>query len=145
MSSNVVFEPWVAESVYLRPLFLCYVHAGAPPHADDEVEGRLDLNRHIFRNPEATIIFRMKGDAFKSQGIFDGDLLIADFSLKPNPGQLVVVIINGKRLVKRLLRLGNKLYLVDDAGPCELIEVGENNNVQMLAVVTFTIHTIKRR
>ena len=143
MSSNVMFEPLAADSVYLRPLFLCYVQAGKPSYADDEVEGRLDLHRHIFRNPEATMILRMKGDGFKSQGLFGGDLLIADVSLKPNPGQLVVVLINGQQAIKRLSRLGDKLYLIDDNGPCKLIEAGENNNVQMLAVVTFTIHTIQ--
>jgi DNA polymerase V len=142
MNSSVVFESLAADSVYLRPLFLCLVQAGAPSHADDEMEGRLDLNHHIFRNPESTMMVWMKGDAFKSEGVFDGDLVIADSSLKPQPTQLVVVLINGQQRIRRLTRLEEKLYLTTDNGPSELIEVEGNSSVQILAVVTFTIHTI---
>lgn len=145
MSSNVVFKPGPADSIYLRPLFLCHVQAGAPSPAGDDLEGRLDLNSHIFSNPEDTIILRMKGGGFKSQGVFDGDLLIADISVKPNLGQLVVVLINGQQAIKRLSRLGDKLYLTEDTGPCKLIEAEGNNNIKMLAVITFTIHTIKHK
>lgn len=141
-TDNALADYMEDENIYLRPLFLCRVQAGHPSSADDEIEERLDLSRHIFKNPEATMILRMKGDAFKSQGVFNGDLLIADVSLEPYPGQLVVVLINGQRTVKRLARLGDKLYLRDDNGPCELIEAEGNKNIKMVAVVTFTIHTI---
>jgi DNA polymerase V len=137
-----MFESLAADSIYLRPLFLCLIQAGKPSHADDEMDGRLDLNRHIFRNPESTMMVWMKGDGFKGEGIFDGDLVIADSSLKPHPTQLVVVMIDGQQAIKRLTRLGEKLYLTTDNGPSELIEVKGNSFVQILAVVTFTIHTI---
>jgi DNA polymerase V len=131
----------LTDAVYLRPLFLCTVHAGPPSPADDEIDCALDLNRHIFKRPETTIMVWMKGNAFRGEGIFDGDLLIADSSLEPHPGQLVVALVKGQQAVKRLSRLGDNLYLTTDGGPSELIEAEGNPGVQVLAVVTFTIHT----
>lgn len=131
-----------ADSIYLRPLFLCLVPAGTPASADDEVDRRLDLNRHIFKNPESTLMAWMRGDGFRSAGVFDGDLLIADISLDPRPGQLVVVKADGEQRVMRLSERGGRLFLTADDGPCELIELGGRREINILAVVTFTIHTI---
>lgn len=131
----------VADRTYLRPLFLCTVSAGPPSPADGEVDRDLDLNRHIFRSPETTMMVWMKGDAFRGEGIFEGDLLIADSSLEPRPGQLVVALVKGRQAVKRVSRLGDKLYLTADGGPSELVEVGGERGARVLAVVTFAIHT----
>ena len=81
------------ENIYLRPLFLSLVQAGYPSPAGDEIDQRLDLNEHIFRNPAMTIMVRMKGDFFKSQGVFNRDMVIADCSLEPQDRQLVVAVI----------------------------------------------------
>ncbi len=131
-----------AGSIYLRPLFLSLVQAGYPSPAGGEVDQRLDLNEHIFRNPEMTIMVRMKGDFFKSQGIFHNDMVIADCSLEPRNGQLVVAMIEGEEVVKRFSRRGEKEFLVVDDGPCELIEIGSRRSVRILAPVTHTIHNL---
>ncbi len=129
-------------SVYLRPLFLSLVQAGYPSPADDEVGQRLDLNEHIFRNPEMAIMVRMKGDFFKSQGIFHGDMVIADCSLEPKDGQLVVAMIEGEEVVRRFSRHGEKELLVVDEGLCELAVIGCGRAVRVLAAVTHTIHIL---
>ena len=49
--------------------------------ADDYAEKGIDLNEQLIRNKPATFFFRMKGDAMKEAGIFDGDILIVDLSL----------------------------------------------------------------
>jgi DNA polymerase V len=131
----------VGDSVLLRPLFLCRVQAGYPSPADDEVEDRLDLNRHIFKKPESTMMVWMQGDGFRDEGVFDGDLLVADASVKPGEGNLVVVLVGQEQLIKKVTRRGGQLFLVDGTGPSEIIEVSAPG-VKILAVVTFTIHTI---
>ena len=44
--------------------------------ADDYSERGIDLNEQLIRNKPATYFFRMKGDAMREAGIFDGDVLI---------------------------------------------------------------------
>jgi DNA polymerase V len=131
----------VGDSVLLRPLFLCRVQAGYPSPADDEVEDRLDLNRHIFKKPESTMMVWMQGDGFKDEGVFDGDLLVADSSVKPREGNLVVVLAGQEQLIKKVARRGGQLFLVDGSGPSEMTDISDPG-IKILAVVTFTIHTI---
>ena len=135
----------MGESIFLRPLFLCRVQAGYPSPADDEVEERLDLNRHIFKNPETTMMVWMLGDGFREDGVYDGDLLVADSSVRPREGNLVVVRVGGEQLIKKVTRRGGALYLVDGGGPSEMLELKDSPDVKILAVVTFTIHTIPER
>ena len=43
--------------------------------ADDYSERGIDLNEQLVRNKPATYFFRMKGDAMREAGIFDGDMI----------------------------------------------------------------------
>ncbi len=131
----------VGDSILLRPLFLSRVQAGYPSPADDEIEERLDLNRHIFKRPESTMMVWMRGDGFRDEGVFDGDLLVADSSIEAGEGNLVVVLAGQEQLIKKVTKRGGQLFLVDGSGPSEMTVVGDPG-VKILAVVTFTIHTI---
>lgn len=129
-------------SILLRPLFLSRIQAGYPSPADDEVEDRLDLNQHIFKRPESTIMVWMRGNEFKNEGVFDGDLLVADSSIEPGEGNLVVVLAREEQLIKRVITHRGVFYLVDGMGHCEMVRMEDTPEVKVLAVVTFTIHTV---
>lgn len=92
------------------------VPAGFPSPAEDFSDGTLDLN-DLIEHPSATYIARVSGDSMSHAGIFDGDLLVVDRSLKPASGNTVVAIQNSDVLVKRLERRGERWWLVPDAGP----------------------------
>jgi SOS-response transcriptional repressors (RecA-mediated autopeptidases) len=64
--------------------------------ADDYMERGIDLNEQLVHNKPATYFFRMKGDAMQEAGIFDGDILIVDRSLKLVNGKIIVAILNGE-------------------------------------------------
>ena len=66
--------------------------------ADDYSERGIDLNEQLVRNKPATYFFRMKGDAMREAGIFDGDVLIVDRSIKLTNGKVIVAILNGELL-----------------------------------------------
>ena len=70
--------------------------------ADDYMERGIDLNEQLIKNKPATYFFRMKGDAMKEAGIFDNDVLIVDRSLKLGKGKILVVVLNGAWLARRL-------------------------------------------
>ncbi len=82
--------------------------------ADDYMERGIDLNEQLIRNKPATFFFRMKGDAMKEAGIFDGDILIVDRSVKLVNGKVIVAILNGELLVRRFHKNFSSAFLGSD-------------------------------
>jgi len=93
--------PTASENACPLPLALCRVEAGFPSPADDYMEGALDLNAHVIKHPAATYFVRASGDSMTGAGIFDGDLLVVDRSLKPAHGRGAIVEVDGQLAVKR--------------------------------------------
>src|SRR5687767_15973002 len=77
--------------------------------ADDYMERGIDLNEQLIRNKPATFFMRMRGDAMTGAGIFDGDTIIVDRSLKADSGKVVVAVLNGEMLIRRLEKTFNKM------------------------------------
>jgi DNA polymerase V len=63
---------------------------------------RIDLNEQLIRNKPATFFMRVSGDAMIGAGIFNGDIVIVDRSVKPVSGKIVIAILNGEMLIRRL-------------------------------------------
>ena len=80
--------------------------------ADDYAERGIDLNEQLIRNKPATFFFRMKGDAMTGAGIFDGDVLIVDRSLKLADGKVIVAILNGELLIRRYHKNFSSAFLI---------------------------------
>ena len=74
---------------------------GFPSPADDYADNKLDLNEHLVSNPPATFFVRMQSNAMQNEGIYLGDLLIVDRSLKPDLSSVVVAYLNGDFVVKK--------------------------------------------
>ena len=55
---------FVESSGYQLPLYACAVQAGFPSPADDHMEGKLDINKHLIKHPTAT--FFVKGRVMAS-------------------------------------------------------------------------------
>lgn len=98
------------------PLYLEAVPAGFPSPAEDYVEGDLDLNEYLVRNPAATFMVRVQGDSMIGAGIHDGDVLVVDRSREAAPGKIVVAVLDGELTVKRLARRGEQ-YLLEPENP----------------------------
>jgi DNA polymerase V len=102
------------------------VSAGFPSPADDYLEAPLDLNQHLIKRPSATFFARAEGDSMRGRGIFSGDLLIVDRSIKPANGQIVIASMHGELTCKildtqrRCLVAANRNYqpipITDDCG-----------------------------
>lgn len=110
--------------------------------ADDYAERGIDLNEQLIRNKPATFFFRMKGDAMKEAGIFDGDTLIVDRSLKMVNGKVIVAILNGELLVRRFHKNFTSAFLIADNDRYKNINLAEFSNFQVWGVVTYVIHAI---
>lgn len=105
------------------PIFSSLVAAGFPSPADDYLEGTIDLNTYFIQNPSSTYIVRIKGDSMIKAHIQDGDMLVVDKSIKPVPGHIVVALLNGEFVVKRLHKEGTKNFLKAENDKYPLIEI----------------------
>lgn len=110
--------------------------------ADDYAEKGIDLNEQLIRNKPATFFFRMKGDAMKEAGIFDGDILIVDRSLKLASGKIIVAILNGELLVRRFHKNFTSAFLVPENNRYKPINLGDFNDFTVWGVVTYVIHPL---
>lgn len=111
--------------------------------ADDYMERGIDLNEQLIMNKPATFFFRMKGDAMQDAGIYDGDVLIVDRSVKAASGKIVVGSIDGELFVRRFLKTFNKTFLQPENKKYRTMEVGEFVRFDAWGVVTCVIHIVE--
>jgi DNA polymerase V len=124
------------------PLFASPISAGFPSPADDYVEKKLDLNDHLVRNWQATFYLRVSGDSMIGAGIHNGDLLIVDRSLTATHKKIVVAIVQGELLVKRLLCVNGKVSLAAENPNYPPIEITPDLGFEIWGVVTNVIHEV---
>ncbi len=136
-----IFSPKVGEK-YELPMFLEAVSAGFPSPADDYLESKLDLNDYLIKNHSATFFLRVTGDSMINAGIHTSDILIVDRSLNPKHGSIVIAVINGELLVKRLMLSNNKYYLHAENSKYEPIEITKEMAFDVWGVVTNVIHSL---
>lgn len=127
---------------WARPLFLASVSAGFPSPAEDYIEGRLDLNRHLIKHPAATFFVRVAGDSMIGAGIHPGDILVVDRALEPQDSNVVIAVIDGELTVKRISQRQGKLFLLPDNQAYEPLEILAEMEFEVWGVVTSVIHNL---
>jgi DNA polymerase V len=108
--------------------------------ADDYMERGIDLNEQLIRNKPATFFFRMNSDAMIDAGIYSGDVLIVDRSIKAASGKIIVAILNGELLVRRLQTHIKGVTLVAENKKYGNIQVEEFSSYAAWGVVVYSIH-----
>ena len=109
---------------------------------DDYAERGIDLNEQLVRNKPATFFMRVNGDAMIGAGIFDGDVVIVDRSLKPVSGKVIIATLNGEMLIRRLEKIFNKVRLVPETAKLAPIDVDPAGEFSVWGVVTYVIHSL---
>ena len=127
---------------YALPIFLGRLPAGFPSPADDYLEGKLDLNRHLIKHPAATFFVRVTGDSMIGAGIHSGDLLVVDRSLEPADKNVVVAVLDGELTVKRLFKQNQVLRLLPENLNYQPIEIAPQQTIEIWGVVTSVIHSL---
>jgi DNA polymerase V len=125
-----------------QPIFMATVPAGFPSPAADYEEGKLDLNRHLIKNPAATFFVRVTGDSMLKAGIHSGDLLVVDRSIEPRDKSVVIAVVNGELTVKRIRIRKNKLTLVAENDAYQSQEINGEIEFEVWGVVTNVIHAL---
>lgn len=127
---------------YARPLYSSKVAAGFPSPASDHQESAIDLHCHLVALPASTFFVKATGESMINAHIHEGDLLIVDRSLPPQQDKIVIAALNSELTVKRLKKVGHKLFLMPDNPKFTPIEITEDSEFTILGTVTHVIHTL---
>jgi len=137
---DILYKPEFSNR-YKLPLYLSAVSAGFPLPGDDFIEQRLDLN-DLIEHPAATFFARVCGDSMQDAGIFHGDIAIVSRALEPTDGRVVVAVVNGEMLVKRISRKGDRLFLLAENSDYPPLEITEVMDFHVWGVVVSVFHKL---
>ena len=112
--------------------------------ADDYMERGIDLNEQLIRNKPATFFMRVSGSSMINAGIFDGDIVIVDKSVKAANGKIVIAVIDGEMLIRRYEQTMNRVRLVPECPRLATIEIVEFMDWKVWGVVTCVIRLVDR-
>lgn len=127
----------------LVPVFSSLVPAGFPSPADDYVDEQFDLNKLLFRHPEATYMIRVTGESMAGAEIHAGDLLAVDKHLDADHGDIVVAVVDGDCTVKRLELREQEWWLIPANPAYKPYHIQEADNVRIWGVVTHVVREVR--
>ena len=125
------------------PFYLHKAGAGFPSPATDYIEEDVDLNIHLIKNVPATFIIRVQGKSMMDVGIYDGDLLVVDKSLKPKNFSTVVANVHDELVVKNFIKEKDEQFLTSGSKKIEdKIIINSESDIFVWGVVTYVIHSV---
>jgi len=119
------------------------VASGFGSAVDDGGSRRIDLNDALIRHPEATFVMRAAGAAMHEAGIDDGDVLLVDRAIPATHGHVVVAVVEGELLCRRLWRQGGRVKLQAAGTEASDIEPQEGAEIEVWGVVTTVIKPLQ--
>lgn len=118
------------------------ISAGFPSPSMDFDENKIDLNRYLIKRPSSTFFGRVKGNSMEGAGIYDGNLLVIDKSIKPKSEHIAVCFIDGEFTVKRIRIEKECVWLIPENENYEPIKVNQENNFQVWGIVIYIIRSV---
>jgi len=126
------------------PLFLERVSAGFPSPAEDYIEKTLDLNELCIQHPAATFFVRVEGESMIDAGIFPGDVLVVDRSLRAQHGDIIIASLESEMTVKELHLIPLPVCLLPRNLAYKPILIEEGMVLEVFGVVTNVVRSLKR-
>ena len=125
------------------PYYLHKAGAGFPSPATDYIEEDIDLNVHLIKNVPATFVIRVQGKSMIDVGIYDGDILVVDKSLKPKNFSIVIANVHDELVVKTFVQENGRQFLTSGSKRIEdKILINEEEDIFIWGVVTYVIHSV---
>ncbi|MBI9016094.1 MAG: translesion error-prone DNA polymerase V autoproteolytic subunit [Phycisphaerae bacterium] len=128
-------------SICLRPLFLSAVAAGFPSPAEEYIEGKLDLNKHLISNPASTYFVRVTGESMINAGIHPDDMLVVDRAVNAKDGDVVIACIDGELTVKTMRIKRGQIWLVPENKAYQQQKISDAMDFTVWGVVRHVIHS----
>ena len=115
------------------------ISAGFPSPAGDFISSKLNIHDYIVTNPSATFCVKVSGDSMVQAHIFSGDILVIDRSIKPLTGHIMLCVLDGEYLIKKLKIKNNQIYLVAANDKYKPILINKKNPFDISGVVIASI------
>ena len=138
---HTIYSPQIKTQRAL-PFYLSPIEAGFPSPADDYIERSLDLNEYLIRHPSSTFFVKVKGDSMVNAGIFSGDILIVDRSVRSYQNRIIVAILNGEFTVKRFRKSGGSVFLIAENPDYPVLRITQDMDFEIWGVVINVIHHV---
>lgn len=126
----------------LIPAGVGNIPAGFPSPSQDYSDNRIDLTQLLIKDETSTFIVRVSGDSMEGAGIYDGDELIVDRSIKPRDGHVVIAVVDGEMTVKRLRITSTSVVLQAENSQYPDITVPELSDLHIWGVATRCLHRL---
>lgn len=126
------------------PMFLERVSAGFPSPAEDYIEKTIDLNELCIKHPAATFFVRVQGESMVEAGIYPGDVLVVDRSLRAGHGDIIIASLETEMTVKQLHLTPPPVRLLPRNPDYQPITVEGDMVMEVFGVVTNVIRSLKR-
>jgi len=118
------------------------VSAGFGSPGADATVRRIDLNDALIAHPQATFVMRAAGSAMQAAGIANGDVLLVDRAIKPVHGCIVIAVVEGELVCRRLWQQGGLTRLrAAEPGHADIL-VGDGSPLEVWGVVTTAIKSL---
>jgi DNA polymerase V len=114
------------------------------PGVDSTVK-RIDLNDALIRHPDATFVMRAAGTAMQGAAIDDGDVLLVDRAIQPSHGHIVVAVLEGELVCRRLWKQAGSTRLEFTSPDHAAIVPGDGMPLEVWGVVTTVIKSLMPR
>ena len=111
------------------------LHAGFPSPAADYTADPLDLNQDLVDRVACTFLFDVAGWSMSGAHIVEGDKVVVDRSISPQPGHIVVAIVNGEFTIKRLRLVNGAYELLPENPDFRPIRFGDGEVLEVFGVV----------
>jgi DNA polymerase V len=116
--------------------------AGFGSPGEDVTVRRIDVNDALIRHPQSTFVMRASGQAMTEAGIGNGDVLLVDRVIKAEHGSVVIAVVDGELVCRRLFKRGGSMKLeATTPGHGDLIP-GEGAQIEVWGVVTTVIKSL---
>lgn len=99
-------------------------------------EKNFDIQSDLITSPESTYFFRVGSDAMVDAGIHPGDRLVVNKALPPKHKDIVVAVLDGNFLIRRLYIANGFTELRADNENCPSIQFAQGYEVDVWGVVT---------
>lgn len=138
--AEIAFTPdTLHSSEWYIPIFTMGVPAGKPETIEDQRLDLVDLSKYLVQRPGSTYGLKAYGESMLEEGIDTGDLLIVDREAEPKEDSIVIVEVDGEFTVKKLSRVGKRLWLVPGNRDFKPVEVKGFQECNVWGVVRWII------
>lgn len=117
---------------------------GFPSPAESYTDTAIDFNRHIIEHPAASFYFYVRGDSLSGLHIAEGDLVVADRSLSPVSGDIIIGTLEGSFVLKRYEIKNGRHWLVPANTLYDPVEITAETDFQCWGVAVSLVRKLPR-